>query len=69
MIRLDDELLRRLARETGRLLGQLGVRPEDEKWIRTHAEAIVSLARPGRRRNPISRFVYRLARRAARTAR
>ena len=69
MTSVDHELLRRLARETGRLLGELGVRQEDEKWIRAHAEAIASLARAGRRRNPVSRLLYRLARRAARMAR
>jgi hypothetical protein len=63
-----DEVLRRIARESGRFLGELGVRPADEQWIREHAETIASLrfaGRPPRREN----FFYRLARRAARTAR
>jgi hypothetical protein len=62
------EALRSLARESGRELADLGVRAEDEKWIREHADTIASLA--GRRRRPrIAGFFYRLARRAARTAR
>ena len=37
-----------LARESGRMLAELGVRPSDEKWIREHARTIASLeeARP-----------------------
>lgn len=63
-----EESLRSLARESGRALAELGVRPEDEKWIREHAETIASLA--GRRhRRRLAGFFYRLARRAARTAR
>lgn len=61
----------RLARESGSLLGELGVRPDDRSWIELHAESIASLAVPRRRRLAFfSRFrLYRLARRAARTAR
>ena len=63
----SEEALQRLAAETGRLLGELGVRPEDDRWIRLHAETIASLLRAGR---PAGRgWLYRLARRAARTAR
>ena len=63
----SEEALLRLAAETGRLLGELGVRPEDDRWIRLHAETIASLLRPSR---PAGRgWLYRLARRAARTAR
>ncbi len=36
--------LRRLAQERGRLLGELGVRPEDLRWQRLEAEAIASLS-------------------------
>jgi hypothetical protein len=63
-----EESLRSLARESGQMLGELGVRPEDETWIHEHAATIASLAarRPGRR---LAGFFYRLARRAARTAR
>ena len=54
--------------ESGRVLGELGVRPEDGNWIREHADTIASLAsrRPRRR---FAGFLYRLARRAERTAR
>jgi hypothetical protein len=62
-----EESLRSLAREGGRALADLGVRPEDEKWIREHADTIASLA--GVRRRRLAGFFYRLARRAARTAR
>jgi len=61
-----DEMLSLLAAETGRILGDLGVRPEDERWIRAHAETISSLARASR---PRRGWLYRFARRAARTAR
>ncbi len=62
-----EESLRRLARESGRALGELGVRPEDETWIREHAVTIASLAE--RRPSRLAGFFYRLARRAVRTAR
>lgn len=53
------EVYRDLARETGRALGELGVRASDEKWIREHAETIASLA--GRRRGiPLLRLWRRL---------
>lgn len=38
-----EETLRALARASGRALGELGVRPGDEKWIREHAETIAGL--------------------------
>jgi hypothetical protein len=74
------EVLSRLARETGATLGDLGVQPEDERWIRLHAETLESLFRVDARRSRpaawLGRFgwfgrfgLYRLARRAARTAR
>lgn len=63
-----EESLRDLARESGRALAELGLRPDDERWIREHADTIASLA--GRRRGRLlAGFFYRLARRAARTAR
>ena len=37
------EALRDLARESGRVLAELGVRASDEKWIREHARTIASL--------------------------
>lgn len=69
------EVLSRLAAETGAALGDLGVRPEDDRWIRLHAETLESLFRvdaPGSRLAAwLGRFgwLYRLARTAARTAR
>jgi hypothetical protein len=63
-----EETLRSLARESGRELADLGVRPQDEEWIREHADTIASLA-GRRRRRRLAGFFYRLARRAARTAR
>jgi hypothetical protein len=41
---IDREVLARLAEESGRLLGEVGVRPEDTRWIRAHAGTIASLA-------------------------
>ena len=41
-----DEVLRDLARESGRALAELGVRASDEKWIREHARTIASLRAP-----------------------
>ncbi|MEO8189384.1 MAG: hypothetical protein ABI682_03500 [Acidobacteriota bacterium] len=64
---VEDESLLRLARETGRFLGELGVRPEDDRWILAHASTLASLFRKERPRRV--RWLYRLARRAARTAR
>jgi len=64
---IDEDVLTQLARESGRLLGELGVRPEDERWIRIHADTITSLRSPVRRRLP--RIFYRWARKAARIAR
>ena len=64
-----EEVLRQLARECGRMLAELGVRPGDEKWIAEHAETIASLAGGKRPRRGRGSFLYRLARRAARTAR
>ena len=67
----DDDPFVALARETGRTLGELGVRPEDSGWIAVHAGTIASLTvREHRRpRRGIGMWLYRLARRAARTAR
>lgn len=64
-----EEVLSRLAAETGRDLGELGVRPEDDRWIRLHAETLASLFEAGRRRARAPGWIHRLARRAARTAR
>lgn len=64
---VDRDSLLRLARESGRHLGELGVRPDDARWIRAHAETVASLAGE-RSRNPLD-YVWRFARRAARKAR
>jgi hypothetical protein len=66
-VKIDREDLVRLARESGRHLGELGVLPDDAGWIRTHAETLASLA--GRRRGRVLDYVWRIARRAARRAR
>jgi hypothetical protein len=67
-----EEALRQLSRESGRVLAELGVRPGDERWIDEHAGTIASLAggKPPRwRGRSLGSLFYRLARRAARTAR
>lgn len=66
---IDPAVLASLARESGGLLGELGVRPGDRNWIRLHAETIASLDRVQRLPRGLAGFFYRLARRAARTAR
>jgi len=45
-VRESPDSLRVLARERGRLLGELGVSPEDARWARAEADAIASLVRP-----------------------
>jgi hypothetical protein len=64
----DSEPLVRLARESGEILAELGVRPGDERWIREHAGTIASLTRRSRRPGLFA-YVRRLALRAARKAR
>lgn len=68
-----EETLRQLSREDGRALAEVGVRAGDEKWIAEHARTIASLAggkgRGSGKRTGLFSFAYRLARRAARTAR
>jgi hypothetical protein len=64
----DPEVLRELARDSAERLTELGVRADDTRWIRTHAETIASLAGRGRR-GGLFAYLSRLARRAARTAR
>jgi hypothetical protein len=66
-MKVDREDLVRLARESGRHLGELGVRPEDAGWIGAHAETLASLVR--RRRGRALDYIWRIARRAARRAR
>lgn len=67
-MRLDD-FSGQLARESGRLLGELGVRPEDTRWIHAHAETIASLSGSRETRPPLYDVFRRWARRAARAAR
>lgn len=38
-----ESALRDLARESGTMLAELGVRLTDEKWLREHARTIASL--------------------------
>jgi hypothetical protein len=38
--------LRRVAVERGRILAELGVRPDDARWTRLEAEAIAALVTP-----------------------
>ncbi|HVQ54049.1 MAG TPA: hypothetical protein VMT25_02670 [Thermoanaerobaculia bacterium] len=58
-----DDVLRRLARERGRILGELGLQPSDAAWARSEADAIASLVTPALRLPAfIDRFLRRLAR-------
>ena len=60
--------LRELARERGRMLGELGVRPDDVAWARAEGDAIASLVTPRLAlRLPVS--VARLVRRWTRAIR
>ena len=53
--------------------GLMGFRPDDERWIRSHVETLESLFDPRRPGSGgwgrFGRYFYRLARKAARTAR
>jgi len=42
----SEDPIRRLARERGRLLGELGVTPADARWARQEAEVLASLSHP-----------------------
>jgi hypothetical protein len=42
----ERDPLRALAQERGRLLAELGVRPEDSRWAQMEADALASLVRP-----------------------
>ena len=62
----ESDPLRALAQERGRLLAELGVRPEDARWAQMEAEALASLVEPAlgiRWAAPIERLWRRLARR------
>jgi len=57
--------LRELARERGRILGELGVTPADTGWARAEGDAIASLTRPRlglRWPAPVARALRRVAR-------
>jgi len=57
--------LRRLAQERGRLLGELGVRVEDGRWVRAEADAVASLTVPrlaARLPEPLARMLRKLSR-------
>lgn len=59
--------LRRLARERGRILGELGVGPDDAGWARAEADALASLTTPRhapRLPEPLARLLRKLARAA-----
>lgn len=45
-VRRDADPLRALAQERGRLLAELGVRPEDARWAQMEADALASLVEP-----------------------
>jgi hypothetical protein len=57
-----EDVLRELARETGRTLAEIGVRPTDRKWIREHARTIASLCET-RKPGGLAGFFRRLRRR------
>jgi hypothetical protein len=42
----ERDPLRALAQERGRLLAELGVRPEDARWAQMEADALASLVTP-----------------------
>jgi hypothetical protein len=60
--------LRRLARERGSLLAEVGVRSDDGGWIRREADAVASLV-VARRRRRYPRALERLWRRLERLIR
>jgi hypothetical protein len=43
----ERDPLRRLAQERGRILGELGVKPDDARWARMEGETLASLLVPG----------------------
>jgi hypothetical protein len=42
----SEDPIRRLARERGRLLGELGVTPADARWAKAEADVLASLSHP-----------------------
>jgi hypothetical protein len=65
----DRDVFLRLSRETGALLGELGVRPEDGRWLHAHAETIASLFGRPRWHSRLRGNLARWARRAVRALR
>ncbi len=57
-----EEALRRLARESGRALAELGVRAGDKDWIRQHAGTLASLSGRDASRSGARRLWRRLLR-------
>ena len=54
----ERDPLRRLAQERGRILGELGVKPDDARWARMEGETLASLlADPARLRRRLARIV------------
>ncbi len=43
---VSEDPIRRLARERGRLLGELGVTPADARWAKAEADVLASLSYP-----------------------
>jgi hypothetical protein len=66
---IDRDTLARIAEESAERLAEIGVRSGDRSWIERHAETVASLGRVSRSRRSLREALYRLARRAARTAR
>jgi len=61
----SDDPIRRLAHERGRMLGELGVTPEDVRWAKAEADVLASLTVPqvsARLIGPVSRLWRRLRR-------
>ena len=61
----ERDPLRRLAQERGRILGELGVKPEDARWARIEGESLASLVTPAfpvRLPAPLVRLARRLGR-------
>lgn len=61
----EHDPLRKLAQERGRILGELGVKPEDARWTRMEADTLASLVTPAfpvRLPASLARLMRRLAR-------
>jgi hypothetical protein len=61
----ERDPLRRLAQERGRMLGELGVKTGDARWVRLESDTLASLVRPAltvRLPAVLGRLLRRLAR-------